>query len=434
MVILLCSGVAGPLQATEFAYGVGFMDQHSDNIQRVSTNEQSDTIDSLRAGFTYQERTADLIAQVQAEATYNNYLKNTFEDETLFGLESSAVWAISPQRFFWIVQDDYRQGLLNTSVPYTPANQTNVNVFITGPDFNLRLTPVHTLMFGARVGDVYTGEADADHKRFSGTAAWSYQSSQVTALSLNYEILDVKFDDTTVNNNYTSQDFYFRAESRPSRSRYLLDLGTTYINRDRGDDLRGPLTRLTWIRQLTSQSTFGVTAGKQFSNTAADVLAAATAANLTAGLSVPSAISDVLVTGDVYDTKGGLVFYNLRGSQFGIQFQAGRHKLDYVSTPEDRKETGGSLQIDYFMSALTSITLFTDYTRTEYLDFFRNDTDEDYALRFNYSLTRTVSLGLEGRRISRQSTDPTSEYVDNRAFVTLLYSSGPLYRPTFYWR
>lgn len=71
--ILLCSGAAGPLQAGEFAYGVGYMGEHSDNIARVSANEQSDWIHSLLAGFAYQERTIDVVAQVLAQATYNNY-------------------------------------------------------------------------------------------------------------------------------------------------------------------------------------------------------------------------------------------------------------------------------------------------------------------------------------------------------------------------
>jgi hypothetical protein len=44
-------------------------------------------------------------------------------------------------------------------------------------------------------------------------------------------------------------------------------------------------------------------------------------------------------------------------------------------------------------------------------------------------LSRTVSLGLEGRHHDRTSTDSSSNYVDNRVLFTLLYSSGPLFTP-----
>jgi len=428
--VILCSGVAGPLQAGESAYGVGYMGEHSDNITRVSTNEQSDWIHSLLAGFAYQERTTDMVARVLAQATYYDYQKDTFSDETLFDLNSSAVWTISPQRFFWTVQDDYQQALLNATLPDTPANRTNLNVFSTGPDVYLRLAPVHTLMFGARVGDVYTGDANADNKRFSGLAGWLYQSSPVTTLSLNYQVLDVKFEDSTLNNDFTSQDLFFRAQFRPSRSQYILDLGTTHINFDRGEDLRGTLARLSWIRELTPQSSFGASVSKEFSNTASDVLAATPATDPAAGEpTAPSGISRTVITADVYETKGGTIFYTHRGSQVGVQFLAGRRKLDYATTPQDRKETNGRLQIDYFFSAASTATLFTEYTRTEYLDFIRRDTDQNSGLRFDYHLTRTVSVGLEGRRTERRSTDSTVDFVDNRLLFTLLYSSGPLFTP-----
>jgi hypothetical protein len=73
--------------------------------------------------------------------------------------------------------------------------------------------------------------------------------------------------------------------------------------------------------------------------------------------------------------------------------------------------------------------LFTEYTRTEYLDFIRRDTDQNSGLRFDYHITRAVSVGLEGSHTERRSTDSTMGFVDNRLLLTLLYSSGPLFTP-----
>ena len=429
--ILLGICAIEPLRAGESAYGLGYSAEHSDNIALVSTNEQSGWIHSLLAGFAYQESTTDVVARVLAQATYNNYPKDTFGDETLFDLNSFAVWTISPQRFFWTVQDDYQQGLLDSTNPDTPANRTNLNVFSTGPDVYVRLAPVHTLTFGARVGDVYTGDANNDNKRFNGLAGWLYQSSPTTTLSLNYQVLDVKFEDSTFNNDFTSQDYFFRAQFRPSRSRYILDLGTNHINLDRGNDLRGTLARLSWIRESTPQTSFGASVRKEFSNTASDVLAATPTTGPASGEpAAPSGISRTVISGDVYETKGGTIFYTHSGSEVGVQFLAGRRKLDYETTPQDRKETNGHLQIDYFFpSATTTATLFTDYIRTEYLDVIRRDTERNTGIRLDHHLSRTVSLGLEGRHHDRTSTDSSSNYVDNRVLFTLLYSSGPLFTP-----
>jgi len=430
MVILLSLGVIKPLQAGEYAYGIGYTAEHSDNIALVSSNERSDWIHSLLAGMAYQENTADVVAHVLAQATYNTYQNNSYGNETLFDMNSSAVWTLSPQRFLWTLEDSYQQGLVDSSGVYTPTNRTNINVLSTGPDANLRLSPVHTLAFGARVGDVYTGDANADNKRASGTAAWLYMPSAITTLSLNYQVLDVKYDDATLNNDFKSQDIFFRVQSQPSLSRYVLDLGETHINFARGADTSGSLARLSWIRQSNPESSFGASVSKEFLNTGTDVLATSTASGAASSSTTPGGGLTAIVTSDVYTAKGGTIFYDHHGSQFGLQFRAGKRKLDFEVTPQDRKETNGNLQISYlFQGAMTTASLFTDYYRTEYLDVIRRDTERNTGARLEYRLTREVSLGLEGRHHDRDSTLATSSFVDNRVLLTILYSSGPLFTP-----
>lgn len=406
------------------------MAAHSDNVTQVSANEQSDWVHSVLAGFAYQENSADLVAHVQAQATYNTYQNKTFGDEKLFDLNSSAVWTISPQRSLWTLQDEYQQGLINSLGVDTPANRTNINVLSTGPDVYLRLAPVHRLAFGARVGDVYTGQVNADNKRFNGTAAWLYETSPRTTLSLNYQILDVRFDDAVVNNDFTTQDIFFRTLYRPSRSQLTLDLGASHVNLDRGNDLRGTLGRLSWNRELTTESNLGATFGKEFLNTGSAVLAT-TDITVPPGSAPPSSsVSTTTITGDVFTSKGGTVYYNRRSSQFRMQLIAGQKKLDYAQEPLDNRETTGHMELGYFFSAVTKATLYTNYTRTEYLDFSRRDTDQIFGLRFDHNLKRTVSVGLEVSRAERRSTISAADFVDNRLFLTLLYSSGSLFTPS----
>lgn len=416
---VLVIGIVSPLHAGEFAYGLGYGISHSDNITRAPSNEISEVTHSYLAGFAYMERTVDLVAHVLAQGEFLDYQDDVFGDESIYNVDASAIWIISPQRFFWTLEDTARQALIDSTSADTPTNRTTVNVLSTGPDVSLRLAPVHTLTFGARVGDVYTGRVNADNKRFNGSAGWLYQLSSVTALSLNYQILDVRFDNTTFYNDYTRQDFFFRARYQPSLSQYLLDLGTTSLSYDRGNDRRGTLARLSWSRELTPQSAFGAFLNREFSDTGSAVLAA----------TPPVELSQTVATGDAYETKGGSVFYNRRGNRIGMQFQAGRDVRDFATTPQDRKEANGRLQIDYFLSAVSTVTLFAYYTQSEYTDLVRRDTIQNLGLRFDHRLTRTVSLGLEGRRNERRSTDSTLEFVDNRALLTLLYSSGPLFTP-----
>jgi hypothetical protein len=173
-----------PVQAGEFAYGLGYLATHSDNVTRVPIDERSDWINSYLAGFAYRENSADLVAHVLAQAEYDTYHMHTFGNQTLYYLDSSAVWTVSPQRFTWTVEDQARQALINSTGVVTPTNEVGINVLSTGPDALLRFSPVQSLALGARVGDVYTGSVDADNKRFNGSAGWLYQASSVTTYSL----------------------------------------------------------------------------------------------------------------------------------------------------------------------------------------------------------------------------------------------------------
>ena len=426
---LFCGAVA-PLQAGDLAYGFGYAATHSDNIRNVPSNEQDELIHSYLAGFTYVERTTDVIARVRAQAEYRDYRDDIFGDESVFDLKSYLLWTISPQRFTWTLEDTYQQVQISSTAADTPGNRANVNVLNTGPDFYLRFNPVHTLALGARAGNVYTGSANADNDRFSGNVRWLYQATSVSTYSLNLQAQDVQYDDSTVNTDFMRQDVFLRADYRPSRSQYVIDLGVSQVNLERGRDLDGTLARLSWFRQLTPESTLGLSAGSEFSDTGTDILAASTAAATGTELPITAVpLSSSVLTSDVYYAKRGETFYNRRGSRLGLNLSANVQDLDFETTAQDRRESRGRLRTDFFYSGTTSVSLFTGHVRTEYQNFVREDTDRDSGIRFDYFLTRTLRLGLEGRRVDRSSTDPTAEFVENRVLLSLLYSSGPLFVP-----
>src|SRR3990167_2111834 len=121
--ILLYGSAVQPLLAGEFSYDLGYTGARSDNITRVPVNERKETIHSLLAGFIYVEETRDLVARVLAQAEYRDYLKDVYDDETVFNLNSSLVWMISPRRFQWTLEDSYRQTLVDSTAVDTPSNR-----------------------------------------------------------------------------------------------------------------------------------------------------------------------------------------------------------------------------------------------------------------------------------------------------------------------
>jgi hypothetical protein len=413
------------LFAGDFAYGLGYSSEYSSNITRVPVNEQKEWINSVMAGFGYTENVPNLVARVLSQVEYRHYNNNVFDNETLFNLDSSAVWTVSPQRFTWSVADVYRQLLTGVTVAETPTTRENVNVFTTGPDFFVHVSPVQTLVFGARYGSVYTSHDNTDNDRTLGYTRWQYQSTPRTILSLNYEVLDVTYKDNVANNDYVQQDIYFSARTRPSRSEYMLELGATNISMDRNSDLHEGRARLSWMREFNPESSAGASYSAEFSNTGNDVLARSAAA---AGPSPVPAVAPGAVTSDIYYVRRGQVFYARHGSRLGAMLQIFGQNLDYEATPYDNRQTGGNLELAYYYSETFTAVLFSDYVRTRYSELSRRDTDMDSGMRFSHRAGRNILVGLEARRTERTSTDPTAPYTDNRVLFTVLYSGGPAFR------
>ena len=96
---------------------------------------------------------------------------------------------------------------------------------------------------------------------------------------------------------------------------------------------------------------------------------------------------------------------------------------------QDREENGGRLRIEYFYSGATTLSLFTEYTSTEYLNFVQRDRDNNSGVRLEYRLNRAISLGMEGRRNQRNSSVAANNYVENLALFSVMYRSGSLFTP-----
>ena len=112
--------------------------EHSDNVRRVATDEQSDTIGTARVTLTLEEMRPRLEARIAADVQYRHYFDDSYDSEVVGGLSGDVAWSILPERFIWIVQDNYGQIAADRAQPDTPDNREDINYFTTGPDLRLR--------------------------------------------------------------------------------------------------------------------------------------------------------------------------------------------------------------------------------------------------------------------------------------------------------
>ena len=415
--------------AGEIAFGLGYVGEYSDNIQRVPAARQDEQINSIVAGVAYRENGPALDAHVLTQAEYRDYRHDLYNDGPLYYADASLLWRIAPQRLNWVFVDRYDQITRNITLPDTPDNRINTNVLNTGPDLFIRLGSVNTLVLGMRYGRASYSEGDLDNSRYGASARWLYAANTEMTYSLNYEAEKIEYENVILNDSLMRHDLFVRADTHRARTRFLFDVGVTQIDRDRSGETSGYLARLTWTQQLTSGSSAGILLGSEFSDSGTVLLTTATSPTPAPGASPSTSIRGD-VSSDFFYTKRAEIYYNRGGSSLGLNARVYYRDIDYEIILQDRYEAGGRLEVIYNPFSLLVITVYGSHLDTQYQSFTRDDRESETGIRFLYRINRNLSATLDGRKTWRYSTNALQEYTDNRALFSLLYSTSPLFSPS----
>lgn len=425
---IACGCLVTDARAGELGYSLGVRGESTDNVRRAPVNEEHESINAVLAKVSYIETSPTMNLRLAPSVEYLNYQKNTFDDESRVELDAVGVWKISPERVTWSFEDYARQVLLNPTLPETPANVTTANYFSTGPDFYAHLTPISTLQFGARYGRVTADDADVDSDRTQVYAHGVYRYSPRTTLSLNVDFMKADFDNKARNTDFTRRDSYVRAETQRQSSDVTLDLGVTAIERDRGDDVHEGLVRASWIRKLAPSSRVVFLAEAGLSDIGNELAASGAASARPLDGLTPSTSQNLLIE-DVFRVQRTEFYYHNSGVRFGTTLRLFGRDLEFLETPaDDREERGGGIELTYLYSRTVAAALFADRQRDRYQNQVLSDTDTSAGVRLSHRLSATLSLVIEVWREERDSTNPTREFVDDRAFIALLYKGGPAAR------
>jgi hypothetical protein len=148
----VCFGAIGAV-AADLGYEVNVGVAHSDNIARTETNTINEEIATGGIMFSLSQVSPRLSADLVGNFAYHDYLDNTYESELFGNFVGSARFQIIPERFSWMLTDNFGEVLSDPFQPATPDNRENINYLMTGPDL--------TLAFGSQTwarGSIY-----ADH-------------------------------------------------------------------------------------------------------------------------------------------------------------------------------------------------------------------------------------------------------------------------------
>jgi len=415
-----------PIHAGQTDYGVGLSLTHNSNIARVETNPQSEWTQALMAGLLYQENTIDVTAHVLAQIERRHFYRHANGDDWGGFLDGAAVWTILPRQLTWIVEDTFREVFLDVTAPDTPTNRAKSNALNTGPHFTFPLSSTNSAVIGGRYGRYDIENSNSDNRRYMAYVRGLHALAAQSTLSLNYETTRVYSAPEAQFPKVLREDSFAHYETHSGLNGTTVDLGATRVARYTDTDLTGRLARLTLSKALSTQSALRLALSDQISDTYSDQIAgsAVSTAPREGGVATPTATA----SGDLYHSKRGDLGYVNIGGRFEYTLLGYARRVDFETLDQDYHEGGARFTWTWVYSGAMRFNATMDYGRRTYDSFDREDRDRNVTAGVAYRLNRNVTMTMEGGRVERQSTAPSSSFVDNRVMLLLGYSTGPLYQ------
>lgn len=405
---LLASVDAG---AGTLDYSMGYDVTYSDNINRVSDDEESEYIHRIGTDFAFEQVGSRLSATATGSLDYEEYANNTRSDRWAPILDAESRLVLRPKSLEWVFIDHARQVSVNSAAADSPNNTQTTNIFLTGPDLTFRMDAINSLVAQVRYGRYYFSNRTDDSDRYLGAFKWLRAGRTVTS-SLNLDFSDVRFDDQNTS-DFKKYDLYAAGEWLDARNITTIAMGATTVDRESGSDVDGFLFRLNLVRALSENTEAGISGHIETTDSGSFIPTTTTSRIDNSAGQIDS--------GDVVKTKRAGVTFRHTGLQWSQGFRGYAYQLDYKVDPTSRDVYGATLDIARLFSATMEATAFFDYSETDWTDLDRDDTDKSASLRITYSARPELRFFAGGGWYKRSSSDDVQRYTESRANIGLVY-------------
>jgi hypothetical protein len=389
----------------------------SDNVARVSTNEESGAVAISSLDLKYRENTRRINADVDADIGYEHFLDETFDDGVIGQADGVVTVGLLPERVEWTLEDQFRQARVDPFGGDTPDNRQNVNRFATGPDLRLHLNDAMAMRFSGRFARVDYETAAADGDRVGGSVALVRHLGPAREASFNVSRESISFDDDAANVGYDRDSAFVRYETRNSRTELTADLGYMRIQDELGKTANGMLLDVLLLRRVSPDSRLALNVGTRFSDSG-DIV------RLTPGTDRGD-IDPVVVLANAQPFEGR--FVNL-----GWEFARNRTSLGvFVEYRQQRYTDAAEFDRDmltygaHLNRSLSPRIEVYGRVHNQREDFdnsgsFIEELQGNLGVMVHFGISAYIAL--DGQHMDRKSTNSVSEYTENRLSLFLVWT------------
>jgi hypothetical protein len=422
MLMLLAASAAAPAADLDLTFHAG--DTYTDNSLRIPDGP-SDNIGAaaLRLDLTAQGEHYE--TEVRTAVTYLHYFEGTQENEVLRGFAGDVSFFIVPERFTWIIQENYGPVLENPLSPDRPDNWTYDSYFTTGPDLQLGDTgQFHTLLSGRYSRADYESELVPSNEQYTGLLSFALASDgrnerslQISAKRVEEEAID-RPPIPVPANGYDIQEAYLRWASEMKRGGFYIDAGATSLS-DEGVTSTSPLLRLGLDRTISRTLSLSLGLGTQYSD------------NMRRFARLQDESPDIDdPRDDITPTTAPLQEEYVDAT---LQYQTARtsaalrvaynvlEQQNTLSPLKDQEYSNVTLEFERQISPRFKLEFGAMFDRRDYGDFGRSDDDFFTFLAGAWRLDKDLEARLTARMQERDSSDPTADFTEKSVQLEFVY-------------
>jgi Putative beta-barrel porin 2 len=421
LAVALLGAFPGWAHAARIDYEVGVSVLHSDNIGLSATDEQSDTVVSPQLRFNVAQEGSTFRLNGSGQLQYLDYRDDTFDDGFRGAFAGSALWTMIPERLDWTFEDYLSRQPVDTLTAFSPGNEQQTNLFVTGPTLYFRLGQSTRGQVDLRYSNSYAEENETfNSDRYNVAARAVRELSTTRNIGLNLEATQVRYDDSPIS-DYTRYDGYARYWSQFRAVEVNLDLGYSRLefdNRPNNDEWL-PLARFGLAWDVAPRSRLDASLSYEFSDAAENLIVA--------DLDAPPVLDDfgnptVPITPDVFKQRRVEVGYTFTGERMGMELRPYYQRISYIdSLAPDEESYGGYATLSYQMRPRMTLSLLAAHEERKFEDPSRRDRDFTASLALDNQFTRHWSARFELQRRERNSSLAGQDYDENAAIVSFSY-------------
>jgi hypothetical protein len=406
-----------------FDWSVDVGAEHSDNVGRSADNEESESIATAGLAVTYETDGPRLDTDAGVELQYRNYLDDVYESEVVGGANVALTYAFAPERFLWVVEDNFGQLANERQLPDTPDNRQNFNYFTTGPDIVLPLGGRTNLQLSGRWSDVNYEEGTeddlaSDNQVLFGELSLIRQLNDVSSVSLNGSVSETRFDEPTDVEDYDIQEGFLRYALTTTRTNFAVDAGYTVLNQS-GESSDGPLARVQLTRRVTARSQLTVEAGTEFTATPETFRREQAVIGVDVGPGAAIAASDSFRNDYAY------LIWNTDWTRSGFAIELSASDESYENlTDFDREQLSALASWSRDMARTLTLGLRAAYLDEKYVRTGVQFDEWSAGVSLEWRLTRRFSLQLRGDHYEGAGENGGRDYEENRAYLGVSYGRG----------